>query len=75
MALPHRWAECSPVVLDRVTGRIDEKQTAQVVEIFRRRLSPQERILFHQFTCHSRHGDQQMALINKFAKMVEEETA
>ena len=71
MAAPHTWRECRPAILDsRDAVLSDSAAMARIVAEVFASLSDDERIAFHQFCCHNRHGAEQILVMEKFAALL-----
>lgn len=61
--IPHTWTECQPKVIGP-DGKINEPMNRKIIRIFRG-LRADERIKFHQFTCHQQRTPVHLAVVEK----------
>lgn len=72
MALPHTWRECRPAVLAVEPGNPEATRRLQAnIEQIWSELSDQDKQCFHQFTCHNRHGADQLQVVRKIKQRLD----
>jgi hypothetical protein len=72
MVTPHGWRECRPGVLNLRSPLLSGSAIMRVVEEVWALMPDPDRQLFHQFTCFNRHGNEQIAVMNRFAEQLRE---
>jgi hypothetical protein len=72
MVAAHTWTECFPAVMDITTQKYDPDDKINcAIRGWFRTLSDHERIMWHQYCCHNRHGDEQREVAERLAKSMQ----
>jgi hypothetical protein len=70
----HAPYDCKPVILDPVTltPLPDDSPAVQAMLEFWKTTTPDERVAFHEFTCHNSRDPNHVAIMDRLSKGVEE---